>query len=462
MRSLLPPCNLGLLLWKGFVVDAYLKRSHELKQALTDFVFDADGELAEALEAYAASQSRRLPQGISQRDLIIDNFLIEGKVGEKTPIDLFIEDHPKLSQSDRDIINSWQRSFLGLFTVSQILPDGFDLTNWLTNKHYTVKFNNPKTQEQIKRFKQGEILLTRITPVTDNYYTFFGAYIALGNLGKPKLAVAIGNFKDNYKSSLYSDAPELLEQAWKSVEQYHQDFIDFFGSDEVTMPGYQFSKKLAEFQETLTKTRLAAAGVDSNKSLDELAQEAGISEEEMKEAAQEAGVDNQAVSQIFSSNGTNKMVMPKVELPEQFKKAEQVTALTHPLWGQMFLTTYSQFKTLLEAEDWQSISGYDKLIRQYLEDATINAFIWHRLAQEYPSQLEKVLQTFLEHPDFKIDRDLDTLLQEHNKPLEPELPDIASVPIHLHNLFQEAVAEVNKSKPKGKNKKPAGKGFSLK
>jgi len=54
-----------------------------------------------------------------------------------------------------------------------------------------------------------------------------------------------------------------------------------------------------------------------------------------------------------------KMVMPKVDLPAELRKAER---LSHPRWGQMFLATYSQFKILLEAEDWQSIEGSEKLI----------------------------------------------------------------------------------------------------
>jgi hypothetical protein len=54
---------------------------------------------------------------------------------------------------------------------------------------------------------------------------------------------------------------------------------------------------------------------------------------------------------------------------------------------------------------------------------------------------------------------LDGLLQESQKPLKPELPEIASVPIHLHELFQEALAEVQKSKPKDKGKKKPKKGF---
>jgi hypothetical protein len=281
----------------------------------------------------------------------------------------------------------------------------------------------------------------------------------MGKLGKPKLAVAIGNFKENYKKALYSDASDLLEQAWQSVEQYHQQFVDFFGSEEVTLPGYQLNKKIAEFQEIMMQRRFVAAGIDDSKTLAEVAQEAGIEEEEIKAAAEEAGADSKVVSQLFDSKSTTKMVMPKVDLPAELRKAEQVTALSHPRWGQMFLPTYSQFKALLEAEDWQSIEGSEKLIRYYLENPTINAFVWQRLSQQYPTQLEKVLQTVLERPNFKLDRDLDTLLQEFNKPTEPELPESASVPVHLDDLFQEAVAEVNKSKSKGKGQKKASMGF---
>ena len=217
------------------------------------------------------------------------------------------------------------------------------------------------------------------------------------------------------------------------------------------MPGYQLNKKIAEFQEVIIQKRLAKAGIDDSKTLAEFAQEAGIEEEEIRAAAQSAGADSSAVSQMFDNKSTTKMVMPKVDLPVELRKAEQVTALSHPRWGQMFLPTYTQFKALLEAEDRISSEGYQKLLRYYLENQTINAFIWQRLAQQYPTQLETLLQTVLERPNFQSDRDLKALLQEFNKPTEPELPEIASVPIHLDNLFQEAVAEVNKSNPQSKS-----------
>ncbi|PHM10629.1 hypothetical protein [Nostoc sp. 'Peltigera malacea cyanobiont' DB3992] len=441
-------------------MDVILERSHQLKQALVDFVLDAEGELAQALETYAAEQLRRGSGDNTQQDLTIDSFLTAGKVGDKSPLELFIESHPDLAESDRSLINSWHHTFIGLFAITNILPDGFELTNWLTDKRYIVKPNNTQTLQAISRLKVGEILLTRISPVTDSYWMFSGPYTIMGKLGKPKLAVAIGNFKENYKSNLYSDAPDLLEEAWQSVEKYHQQFVDFFGTDEITLSGYQLNKKIAEFQALITEKTFAAAGIDTSKSLAEVAEAAGIGDEEIKAAAQEFGADSNVVSEMFNSKSSkSKMVMPKVDLPAELKKAEQVTALSHPRWGQMFLPTYSKVQAILSAEDWQSVQGAEKLVRYYLEDKSINAFIWHRLAQQYPTQLENVLQAFLQRPEFRLENDLDTLLQEFHKPIEPELPDIASVPIHLHNLFQEALGEVNKSKPKGKGQQKPAKGF---
>ncbi|WP_445243693.1 MULTISPECIES: hypothetical protein [unclassified Microcoleus] len=438
-----------------------LETAWTLKQNLIDFVLDAEGELAVALEAYAAARSTGERYDIAQQNQVIDSFTIEGKVGEKTPIDLFAESQPDLTESDRSLLESWgHRSFTGLFEITQLSPDRFELMNWLTAKHYIVKPNSPNFLAEMSRFKLGEILRARIAPLTDDWWILSGPPIPMGKLGKPKLAVAIGNFKQHHKKNLYSDAPELLEQAWQSVEHYHEDFTEFFGSEEVTLSGYHLNKQLAEFQEFITKKRLADIGVDGSKSLADIVEDAGVDREEVKAAAiAAAGTDAKAVEVMLDSNANSKMVMPKVELPDRFKKAEQVTALSHPRWGQTFLSTYAQFTALLAAEDFSTVPGYEKLVRNYLEDPAINVWIWQQLAKVNPAKLEQILQTVLERTDFQIDRDLDALLQEFKKPLEPELPEIASVPQHLHNLFQEALGEVNKSKSKPQEKKKSSKGF---
>ena len=441
------------------MVDAILARSKELKQALTDFVYDAEGEIATAFEKFVAE---RLAQSQSKdskhRETIVDIFLSHGRIGAKTPLELFVESEPGLSEHDRQVVLNWKHNFSGLFAIQEFLPDGFKMMNWLTTKLYIVKPNDQETLEAIARFKLGEMLVTRLAPVDDNW-TIFSPYVQIGNLGKPKLAVAIGNFRQNYRSDLYGDAPELLEEAWKSVERYHQDFLDFFGSDQITLSGYHLGKKIAEFQDFLTQRRMDEVGLDRDKSLAELAQDAGVSDEELTEMAEAMGLDAAAAANMMQNKAAAKMVTPQVELPPDLKKAEEVTILAHPRWGQTLLTTYTQFEALLKSEDWQTVKGGDKLIRKYLTDAEVNPFVWHRFAEQYSIQLETVLRSFLQLPEFDLEKDLDPLLQAHQKSLEPELPEIASVPLHLHNLFQEALAEVSKTKAKEKADKKPSKGF---
>lgn len=440
-------------------MNAILERARDLKQALIEFVLEAEGKLAGALESYSAEHLRGQQPDINERNLWLDTFLTEGKVGDKTPLDLFVEDQTDLSDSDRALLLSWHRSFVGLFEIKQTFADGFELMNWLTAKHYVVEPNNEATKQEMSRFRPGDILLTRIAPVTETGWMFSGPCIPMGRLGKPKLAVAIGNFKQNYKYALYSDAPELLEQSWQSVEQYHQDFLDFFGSDEVTMSGYELGKKIAEMQEKVTQKRLADAGIDDSKSLAEIAAESGVDSAEMELVAEAAGADAKAVAKVMESKQAMKMVMPKVELPAELKKAEKVTVLAHPRWGQMFLPTYHRLESLLLADDSSKADNAEKLVRHYLESPEINTYVWYHLAEKYPKQLEKLLQTVLQRLEFQLDQDLPKLLQEFDKPLEPDLPEIASVPVHLHDLFQDALAEVGKSKAKDKGKKKSGKGF---
>ncbi|HEY9631395.1 MAG TPA: hypothetical protein V6C84_29235 [Coleofasciculaceae cyanobacterium] len=439
-------------------METVLNRAKALRQELTDFVLDAEDELAVALETFSAVQlARVVHHDMQRRALLVDRFIVEGKVGETTPIDLFLAEHLDLSESDRQLVLGWKRSFIGLFAVHNILADGLELTNWTTAKRYQIQLSEPT--EETRRLGEGEILLAQIAPITATEWMFSSPYTSLGKLGKPKLAVAIGNFKQNYKPYLYSDAPELLEEAWKSVEQHHQNFVDFFGSEEVTMPGYQLNKKLAEFQAMTTQKSLEAAGIDPSASLEELAEQSGVSKEEMAEAARELGADEKSVSQLLdaplSGSSPSKLVAPTIELPAPLKKAEQVTILTHPRWGQMFLPTYTQFKALLAAQTEPTPAHAKEVVQKHLKDPEFSSFVWHRLAEAHPEAMQALLQQGLQRPDFQLSQ-LDAVLKEFGKEIEPTLPEIASVPLHLHNLFQEALLEVNKSRPKAKKKMGAG------
>ena len=435
-----------------------LERAQTLKQALLDFVLDAEGELASALEAFIAEQLAVLSNGLfresAQVDAAVEMFAMQATVAGRTVLEWFLESEPQLSEGECLLVKNWGKSFIGLFAV-QTLGDSLDLRNWLTAKTYSVKISSTE-QDALKRAIVGEIILTRILPLNLEEWMLSGPRVLLGKLGKPKLAVAIGNFKTHHKSDLYADASELLEAAWLSVEERHQSFIDFFGGDEVTLPGHQLSQRLTDFQTATTQAHLKAAGIDANTSLKDLADQAGLDPTELAENVP-AGMPEKMISQVLEKATSPNMVMPPVEVPAHLKTANSVTVFTHPRWGQVFIAEYEEIKTLLKSKPLEIMPDHRNRFRQLIESPEAKSFVWQRLAQQYPVQLEQWLSQILERPNFNIEQDLDTFLKESNKSLAPELPETASVPQHLHDLFQDAFLEVNRAQSKGRGKSPSQK-----
>ncbi|HEY9767324.1 MAG TPA: hypothetical protein V6C71_02310 [Coleofasciculaceae cyanobacterium] len=433
-----------------------LERALQLKEDLINFVYDSEGAIATALESYAADRGKN-SYGIKQQNLTVDLFVIQGKVGEQTPLELFLE-QAKLSPEDSALVKLWQKNFIGLFEIQAIEDDYYQLMNWLTAKTYKVYRHSRMSDKETSRWQPGEIILSIIAPLNDYEWFFFSDRIIKGRLSQPKLAVAIGEFRDNYPEALYADAPELLSEAWSSVAVYHQEFVDYMGSDRITLPGYKLNQKIGELQQIMSQKKLAQAGIDESKSLSELLQESGKTEAEFSAAATDLGADAEAVAKVIKNKDKLAMVTPKVDLPPEIKQAESVTVFSDPKWGQMFLPTYEKFTLLLAQENLAEPANGNLLVRKYLEQPEANYFVWQQLKQQYPQSLEKLVGNYLEQSNFNLETDLDKLLLKHDKSSIPELPAIASVPIHLNNLFEAAVAQVQKTKSKAKKNK-SKKGF---
>lgn len=434
---------------------AQIDQYYELKQTLTHFVFDAEDEIATALESFSAQQLSRWSQpvlsGLDRNALAVDMFLTEGKVGDRTVIDLFIQDNPDLAA--KNDLRQWQGTFNGLFVVRDASEEGYILMNWLTEKIYAVCTDSSRPEEVMSRFSPGEIVLARLLPITAKHWIFSGPLTLLGKLGKPKLAVAIGNFKKWFPHHLYGDASELKEAAWESVQQQYDDFLAFFGMPPITLSGYELNKKVQAYQAVTTERQLSEAGIDSNKSLQDMAKEAGVSEEEISEALSDVGEENAVAKKLLESKQSLKMVMPKVSLPDDLRRAEKVTVFSHPRWGQTFLKDYSRLIELLENENDET-EALDRLVLKYLENEQANAYVWRHIARSHGEAVEPALRRVLDNSEFDIQSNLDSAIAKYEKPLTPELPDSASVPLHLHNLFQEAMQMVGKGdKPKSSKKK---------
>jgi hypothetical protein len=443
--------------------DPLFSRAGILWAAIINFIQTAEGSVATALETFTARQLIRNPQlDAGQRKLLIHRFAIEGEVEDQTPLELFLASRTDLTPQDRQLVGSWWRSFVGLLTIVQVYPNGLEVMNWLTAKHYRIQFADLAAQTAMTRLKVGDVIIAQLSPIVDIDWAILTPWIALGRLGKPKLAVAIGTFRQNYPHYLYSDAPEQLAASWESVATYHDRFVEFFGTNEITLTGKELQTRVGEFQTWMVDRQLETAGIDRSKSLTELASDAGVTTDDLQALKTTLGLTDASAPQGQTA-AMGKMVSPPVELPPQLQQAAAVTALSHPYWGQMFLADYPRLQTLLAPARTEYTPADLNFFQKCLAAPQMNAFVWRRLAAQFPQQLQlAICQIFKdERPNFNVATDLDSLLTTFNKFLEPDLPDLASVPIHLHELFQSAVQEVSKEKAKSKSQ-PKKTGFGSK
>jgi hypothetical protein len=426
------------------MLDSLFIRAGQLWRSLIESIEHGDENISTALTSFTTSQLRRNPQLDSgQKKLLVHRFAIEGQIHDRTPLELFLAERVELEPVERKLVSSWQNSFVGLLAIVQVYPNGLEVMNWLTAKHYRIQFADVESQTAMTRLKVGDIIIAQLSPIVGIDWAIFAPWVALGRLGKPKLAVAVGTFRQNYPHYLYPDARPLLDAAWESVAVYHDRFVEFFGSDEITLTGKELEPRIAEFQTWMVDRQLATAGI-------ELAADNGASADEVRSIATTLGLTDSTTS-LEQPATPGKMIPPNVELPPQFKHAAAVTALSHPYWGQMFLPDYGRIQLLLTNLDTIPLTSGDiTFIDKSLKDPQMNAFVWRRLANEFPQQLQTALCQTLNRSDFNLATDLDLLLTQLHKYLEPDLPDLASVPIHLHELFQSAVLEVSKDKVKAK------------
>ncbi|MCM1983932.1 hypothetical protein [Lyngbya confervoides] len=437
-----------------------LAQAGHLRQQVLDALLEAEGTAAVALETYSAQKMAQLSQsaykGSDRTEFVLDQFLTAGRIDGQSPLDWYLSQHAELSAQARSQIQSWQQGFLGLFQVMDQRNNlTFEVMNWLTAKRYALGVF--PAQSPARPLQVGEVIQGHLVPLDSTLWMFTGPQLRLGKLGEAKLAVVIGSFRQNHGEFLYGDAPDLLAAAWASVERSHQSFMDFFGGPVVTLSGAQLHRQLEDFQAHLAQQQIDASGLDGSKTLQDLSAEAGQSTHEVTSRLAALGLDAQASERLISERSLAQMMRPTLELPPSLRHAPQVTVITDARGGQVFLENYQALCQTLAQIDQTPPDQLQTLAQAYLSDPNFKPFVWQQLAEARPEALEQFLRRGLNQPQFELHRDLASLLAQSWDDLRPQLPETASVPLHLHELFQRAVAKVGApaASKQSRNKRPS-------
>jgi hypothetical protein len=296
-----------------------------------------------------------------------DNFVYSYRFPDNlTVIDRFLAETPDLSEKEKAIVLRWKEPVAGIFQVKRALPDGFVAENLINEVEYTIKPTTiPQKLEQLAR--PGAFFRAKIIPVNEKEYIFSGAQEFL-DISEKEILKVVASFQMKHPQLAFQDNEEKIRRGFELQKEDRELFIEYFGSDEVLTEGRKLPALAAEFM-------------------------------------------NYRLSKIEKPLPEG-YKPPEMSFPEGLLKSKDVGIVFDELSGQHYLVNYGIILNVFQSPDKLKIKRYKRDILTYLEDKTISPHVLRRLLFKYPQNAEFVIRKILDRPEFSLEKDFDSLMDE--------------------------------------------------
>ena len=348
----------------------------------------------------------------------LDYFILEWKLSNGDTIaDCFTKENKKLIDEEKNIINNWKKVFSGIFQVKKILTDGFILINLIDNTEYTVK----STTSLDPMIKKSDFLLSRILPL-ENYYIFSGATSCIPAKNKVQIYQLVTDFLKRCPSAIFAHNEKELREAYNLQEEEYNDFVEFFGTDEIILSGKEIQGKLKEFYH-------------------------------YRYFQKKDPVLKKTKAELFQKKRGHLPTLPELNFPAKILETEEIGVIYDKREGLNFFAWYGIFKEIFFQEDFKNIPGYQEIIAAYLTSPTISALPFIRMAEQYKDNAERVFKDIFGIDNFSIPKDLYRLLEKYKPDYKISTPSIIPVKGKIKDFLQSQKIGRTQPCPCGSGKK---------
>jgi hypothetical protein len=296
-----------------------------------------------------------------------DNFVYLYRFSDNlTVIDRFVSETSSLSEKEKAIVLRWKDPVVGLFQVKRALPDGFVAENLINEVDYAIKPTTiPQRFEQLAR--PGAFFRAKIIPASDSEYIFSGIQEFL-DISEKEILKRVAQLQMKHPQFAFRDNKEKIRRGFELQKEDRELFVEYFGSDEVLTEGGK---------------------------LPELA----------------AGFMNYRLSKIEKPLPEG-YKPPEMSFPKGLLKSKDVGIVFDELSGQHYLVNYGIILNIFQNPDESKIERYREDILTYLKDQTISPHVLRRLLFKYPQNAAFVIRKILDRPEFSLEKDFDSLMDE--------------------------------------------------
>lgn len=402
---------------------ALLRRTGELKQQLSEYA-RSDRFKREYDQAFHDRYGEgklflfddELPGGGDYTDFVefLDSFLLEHRLNDgRTLVDHFVEDHPELPESERQMLLSWQEPVTGVFEVQDRKGSAAYLSNLVDELNYRAFAN--KGAASIQPMRRGMFVTTRLVPLGDDWL-FSGTQSILPAVARADVRRVAIEMAMKFPQMAFRN-PEKLQQAWDLQREQHEMFVEFFGTDLLVVPKAELRDKMRGFFHYQNFEKRDADGTT---------------------AAERAEADGKTTQ------------LPDFDPFPGMPSKVTIGVISNPIEGISYYPDFGLIDEVFVNPELLADRKHRRAVREFLENPDGNPVPFQNLARRDPARASEVFQKLLQRPDFDWERDGEALLRQHqvNYYAKPRMPHV--LPLSQRQVkWMQAPTEPGRSRRKG-------------
>ena len=323
----------------------------------------------------------RLDDASTAVDQATDNFIFRAThLNGKTPIELFIERQPCLSDLQKQRLLRWDReAFYGTFLVTKVESALIYATDLANDRNYRLEATKP---EALQSLRPGDLLLSRVTPWED-HWLLSGMQQRFENAGQDKDMIAELKRELRYKPSYRhadNNAPQI-EKAFQIQQEQYQAWMTLFGQEELLFAdGLRLGAAINRFHRYWRDEMVLPAS--------------GLTR-----------------AQLYRQDHGHAPPEVKFPLPDHLLKAKDTAAVFDPQHGLAFYVGYALFRSAFSDQE-PLTREQGQRVWDYLIDDSTDYWLFQRMRRQYPGRTEYVFRRVLQDEQFQLDRDFDAILRK--------------------------------------------------
>lgn len=320
-------------------------------------------------------------------------FIFEKNFNEgETCLDIFIKYLD--NNEDKQTIKDWQNFVFSIFKVKKVDTENYVLLNMGNNQKYcTYKDSTDKS------LKSGDHIITRLLPIAKDQFIFSNIIYQLDEDKNTHIQNVAAQFELDFPQSAFLENKNKKESSYRIQALEYEDFVEFFGNDEIIVKGNEISQRLQEFYH-------------------------------YRYFQKKDKVSGKTIAKLFREKYGVYPELPIINFPYNVVSLEEVGIVYDRQEGLNLLPWYGIFCEMFrDYEKNIDTPGYKECVIEYLKSDTISTLPFRKAVKKYPENFIKIFKNLLARKRFNIPEDYNKTMEKYKGSFINRNPEPSVIPM---------------------------------